>query len=370
MSRFRDMFRGANMTGLVGPDTRAASSGAQQGGDFALQQAGQQAEWARLLGDELMGAGRNASGRSFAFSDEAMGNSRYFMDRYKNIFAPNEERLAKDIAGYDSPEELARVRQEASGNANQAFDTAQRSRGIQLAQMGVNPNSGRFGAPGADDLNRTIATSDSMNRATAGRRDAAIGLRGNLASFGTGISQMGAQQAGLGLQAAGQGSGVMNAAGTAASGIRTAPANWINAGTGAFGTAGNIITNDYNAQSQRHNQFSQNLRSWFGTAMSSKKAKDRIGRVIEGEVVKKIKSMPLDRWRYKKEIVPDEAAEGGQREHIGPYAEDFKERFGVGDGRTIDFIDAIGVLFASAKGQAKEIDKLKAERGGENHAHP
>jgi hypothetical protein len=348
---------------FTGPNTGAASGGAQQGGEFARQQARQQAEWARLLGDELMGAGRDASGRSFAFSDEAMGNSRYFMDRYKNIFAPNEERLAKDVAGYDSPEEMARVRGEAAGNANQAFDTAQASRNIQLTRMGVNPNSGRFAAPGSDDLNRTIATSDSMNRATAGRRDAAIGLRGNLASFGTGISQLGAQQQQLGLGAVAQGTGVMNAAGTAASGIRTAPANWINAGTGAFGTAGNIITNAYNARENVHHNFNQDAMGWTSMGMtSSKKAKDRVGRVIESEVVRRIKSMPVDRWRYKKEIVPDQSSEGGQREHIGPYAEDFKKRFGVGDGKTINFIDAFGVLFASAKGQAKEIDKLKAAR--------
>ena len=343
------------MTGFVGPDTQDASRGAQAGGQFAQEQARQQAEWARLLGDELMGAGRQ-------FSGEAMGNSRYFMDRYKNIFAPNEERLAKDVAGYDSPEELARVRGEAAGNANQAFDTAQASRNVNLTRMGVNPNSGRFAAPGSEDLQRTIATSDSMNRATAGRRDAAIGLRGNLASFGTGVAQTGGAFAA-------QGAGYLNAAANAASGIRTAPANWINAGTGAFGTSGNIITNAYNAQSQRHNQFDNNLRSWIGSmSMSSKKAKDRIGRVIEGEVVRKIKSMPVDRWRYKKEIVPDEAAEGGQREHIGPYAEDFKERFGVGDGRTINLIDAVGVAFAAVKGLAKEVDKLKGRALEKAHA--
>lgn len=355
-------FSNANMTGLVGPDTRAASGGAQQSGDFAQQQAHQQAEWARLLGDEVTGAGRDASGRSFAFSDEARANSRYFMDRYKSIFAPNEERLASDIAKYDSPEELARVRQEAAGNANQSFDTALRARSLERSRMGINPNSGAAGPNVQEDLARTVATAGGMNTATRARIDQGIGLRGGLAQYGTGVQQMGVQQQGLGLQAAGQGSAVMNAAGTAASGIRTSPANWINSATGAYGTSGNILTNSYNAQSNRHNQFNQNLMGWIGgMSMSSKKAKDRVGRVIEGDVVKKIKSMPVDRWRYKEEIVPDKAEDGAQREHIGPYAEDFKERFGVGDGKVIRFVDAIGVQFAAIKGLAKEVDKLKAE---------
>jgi hypothetical protein len=332
-------------------ETNAAISGNLAGGAFGLEQARQQSEWARLLGDELMGAGRE-------FSGEAMANSRYFMDRYKNIFAPNEDRLAKDVAGYDSPEEMERVRQEAAGNANQAFDTAQRSRGVELARMGVNPNSGRYAAPGSDDLNRTIATSDSMNRATAGRSDAAIGLRGNLANFGTGVAQTGGTFAA-------QGAGYLNAAANAASGIRTAPANWLNAATGAYASAGGMATARQNAMTNMamaRNDARGKLMGGLSSMFSSKKAKDRVGRVIEGEVVKKIKSMPVDRWRYKKEIVADEAAEGGQREHVGPYAEDFKKRFGVGDGRTISFIDAHGVAFAAIKGLAKEVDKLKAAR--------
>jgi len=341
----------AGVQDVSSDQVNAAVSGQMGSGAFAQEQAKQQAEWARLLGDELMGSGRQ-------FSGEAMGNSRYFMDRYKNIFAPNEERLAKDIAGYDSPEEMARVRQEASGNANQAFDTAQKSRGIQLAQMGVNPNSGRFGAPGADNLQRTIATSDSMNRATAGRRDAAIGLRGNLASFGTGVANMGGQFAA-------QGAGYLNAAANAASGIRTAPANWLNAATGAYASAGGMATAQQNAwtnMANSRNNARGTLMGGLAGMFSSKKAKDRIGRVIESEVVRRIKSMPVDRWRYKKEILADEAETGGQREHIGPYAEDFKERFGVGDGRTINLIDAIGVTFAAVKGLAKEVDKLKTAR--------
>jgi hypothetical protein len=90
--------------------------------------------------------------------------------------------------------------------------------------------------------------------------------------------------------------------------------------------------------------------------------------VADGEVVKAIRTMPVDRWRYKPgaglaahkrasegkaTIVPDAA------EHVGPYAEDFQKRFGVGDGKTINVIDAIGVTFAAMKGLAKEVDKLK-----------
>ena len=67
-----------------------------------------------------------------------------------------------------------------------------------------------------------------------------------------------------------------------------------------------------------------------------------------------MKTLPVDRWRYKEEVSPD------QDTHIGPYAEDFKARFGVGDGKVIRYIDAIGVNFAAVKGLAEQVERLQS----------
>ena len=66
----------------------------------------------------------------------------------------------------------------------------------------------------------------------------------------------------------------------------------------------------------------------------------------------KLVSMPVERWKYK-----DGISDGG--EHIGPYAEDFKERFGVGDGKTINMLDMMGVLMRSVQELAQEVRSLK-----------
>ncbi|HWQ39164.1 MAG TPA: hypothetical protein VNM24_11260, partial [Burkholderiales bacterium] len=50
-----------------------------------------------------------------------------------------------------------------------------------------------------------------------------------------------------------------------------------------------------------------------------------------------------------------------QATHVGPYAEDFAKRFGVGDGKTISVIDAVGVTLAAVKGVAKKVDRLEAK---------
>lgn len=73
------------------------------------------------------------------------------------------------------------------------------------------------------------------------------------------------------------------------------------------------------------------------------------------KVLDQIEGMPIEKWRYVYEDYDDGP------EHIGPYAEDFAEAFGVGDGTTINFLDAIGVLFKAVQELRSEVRALKAE---------
>lgn len=57
-------------------------------------------------------------------------------------------------------------------------------------------------------------------------------------------------------------------------------------------------------------------------------------------VLPRLARMPVEAWEY--------IAEPGTT-HIGPYAEDFKALFGVGDGETINLLDAVGVAFQGIK---------------------
>ena len=72
--------------------------------------------------------------------------------------------------------------------------------------------------------------------------------------------------------------------------------------------------------------------------------------ISEGETLKKVKSMPVESWRYK----------GDDARRVGPYADDFSERFGGSD-KGIDPVTAFGVSFAAIKELAKKVERLEAK---------
>ena len=65
-------------------------------------------------------------------------------------------------------------------------------------------------------------------------------------------------------------------------------------------------------------------------------------------------ALPVEARRQK----PETGLE--TRPHIGPYAEDFQAAFGVGDGATINPIDAIGVCLAVIWALSQRVEDLEA----------
>lgn len=76
---------------------------------------------------------------------------------------------------------------------------------------------------------------------------------------------------------------------------------------------------------------------------SDENMKEDISPANEHDVAKNLKSLPIMNWKYK----------GDSTTHIGPMAQEFSKRFGVGDGHTIHPIDVMGVLLASRKAELK-----------------
>jgi hypothetical protein len=67
-----------------------------------------------------------------------------------------------------------------------------------------------------------------------------------------------------------------------------------------------------------------------------------------------VTALSFDAWRYKSETGLE------LQTHIGPYTEDFRAAFGVGDGVTISTIDAIGVCLATIKTLSEKVETLEA----------
>lgn len=72
---------------------------------------------------------------------------------------------------------------------------------------------------------------------------------------------------------------------------------------------------------------------------SSRDYKEDIKELSSAEIIDKFKKLPIFSWKYK----------GDDEQHVGPMAEDFQEIFGLGDGKSIMTLDAIGVLMALGK---------------------
>jgi len=66
-----------------------------------------------------------------------------------------------------------------------------------------------------------------------------------------------------------------------------------------------------------------------------------------------VNRIPIRTWRYKAEHEPDQPL------HIGPYAEDWKRETGLGDGKTINLIDMMGVSLRAIQELSKQVSDLE-----------
>ncbi|HMO51795.1 MAG TPA: tail fiber domain-containing protein [Kiritimatiellia bacterium] len=99
-------------------------------------------------------------------------------------------------------------------------------------------------------------------------------------------------------------------------------------------------------------QIPPNGTSW--SAISDREAKENFAPVDTGAILGKVAAMPLTEWNYKEDP--------NQRRYIGPVAQDFHAAFGLGDDKTINTLDADGVLFAAVQALAvqREADQALA----------
>lgn len=72
--------------------------------------------------------------------------------------------------------------------------------------------------------------------------------------------------------------------------------------------------------------------------LSDRNAKEDIT-PVNTSILEMVKDLPISTWRYK----------GDTTRHIGPMAQDFQEKFGVGDGRHIHLVDVMGVMLQGMK---------------------
>ncbi|MGH8014929.1 MAG: tail fiber domain-containing protein, partial [Candidatus Zixiibacteriota bacterium] len=90
------------------------------------------------------------------------------------------------------------------------------------------------------------------------------------------------------------------------------------------------------------------------SSLSNRAAKSEIRAINVEELLEKLATMPITKWKY--------IAEESQADHIGPMSQDFYSAFGLGDdNKRISTIDADGVALAAIQALHKQNLELKRE---------
>ncbi|EDM71046.1 Hep_Hag [Roseobacter sp. AzwK-3b] len=339
-------------------------------------------------------------------------------DRRK-MFEAREDEFMAEADAYDSPERRAMEADQAAADVRQQFDLGRDQNERQLTAMGVNPNSGRY----QSSSNRLQATENlgvvgARNAARRQTADTARQMKVAAINMGQGLSVNPATSMGLSNQAGS--AGFSGAGSLLSSGVNTGMAGYNTAGnlmssaastsSAGFGTSGTLLNSGvatsvganqgyansmvnaadlvgsgYNAVNSGYDavrdsysdmatilndQYRSRLSAWeaqqsananlasgLGTAAgylafgSSKNIKENKSKPMS--VLNAVRDMPVEEWEYK------EGHGDGQR-HIGPYAEDFQKATGLGDGKKISVIDALGVTMGAVQELADKVDKVSA----------
>ena len=88
----------------------------------------------------------------------------------------------------------------------------------------------------------------------------------------------------------------------------------------------------------------------LGAVVGPPLSDEELREIDTSELLKKISSLEIQRWKYK----------GDESDHIGPYAEDFKRAFGLGDSdKHIHLLDLSGVALAGIKELEERLNRLE-----------
>lgn len=289
--------------------------------------------------------------------------SNALWDRYNNLFAPVEDRMVKEANEYDSPEKQAEAAAAAKADVEQSLTQQAQQRGRQMAAMGIDPRSGVYaGIEKKADMDAALAKAGAQNAARERVKAQGMALREGAVNVGRGATSTAAQQQSLALTSGN--SAVGN--GMANEGNFRANVGLMGQGyQGAMGANSSAASmyqgmdstrlGAYQAESQERAALYGGIGQMAGAAtsalmMASSKDVKENKKPVKGALIA-LNGLNVEKWDYK-----DGAGDGGS--HVGPYAEDFQRETGMGDGKHINMIDAMGLTMKAIQELDQKVDKL------------
>ena len=302
-------------------------------------------------------------------SKQAQGWATKDRERWESTFKPLQDEFIDTAKNWDSAERQSERSAEAKAdvinNATQARQAAERN----MASMGINPTSGRYaGIDRAGSQATALAAAGAENTSRNAVRKEGVAMRADAINLGNGLAVNPATSLGLSSSTGSAAMGTTAGNNQQAAGLGSIMGQGYQAAMSGYGNQANILNQQYGnqlnawqAQQQASAQASSGLWSGIGSAagmgmmaMSSKEYKED-KQPVDG-ALDAIKSMPVEKWKYK-----DGISDGG--EHIGAYAEDFQKATGLGDGKTINLVDGMGLTMKAVQELSDKIDNLEGSKG-------
>jgi hypothetical protein len=281
--------------------------------------------------------------------------------RYEDTFVPLQDRFIDEAQNYASDERKEAASTEAVADVRQQFALGRQQRTRQNAAMGVNPNSGRSQSQSnRAQTTEALASAGAANGARRRIESEGRGLRAQAINLGAGLAVNPATSMGMGTSAGGTG---MSAAMNGISGANAMTAGGASAAMSGQQGMINGLNTQFNQQMagyEANNAFWGDIAGAAGTAvgfkmMSSKEYKTNKRKPMS--VLDAVRDMPVEEWEYKRGM-----GDGGGKKHVGPYAEDFQKATGLGNGKEINVIDAVGITMGAVQELAAKVDKMDAPK--------
>ena len=260
--------------------------------------------------------------------------------RQQDVFVPLQDVYIKEAQEWDSPARTAAAMTEAGATVRNQMDAAADATSRQLAATGVNPGSGRsIEATRRGNTATALAVAGARNTARDAIRSEGLKVRASAVNLGNGLEVNPGTSMNLSNSAYGSGfQGAMS----------------------GYGQQGDLLNMQHQQQVQQWQNNQQAGSSFWGGVgtlagafFSDENVKEN-KKPMRKSARRSIDEMRVEQWDYK-------PGAGDGKTHVGTYAQDFQKATGLGDGRTIDVIDAVGVTMGATKELSAEVSKLSEQ---------
>ena len=351
------------------PDTSGVNAAAVANAQLSREQLA----WAKEVYAESAPDRAAASARAKAVSDAQLASmtqndaiAKDYNDYAKGTFRPLEQKMVADAQAYDTPERQNAEAAKAVAGVEAQVAKTQKAQQNNMSRMGVNPNSGKWGA--SFNLDGAKAKAGAAQAARSQVETQGYARKADAANLGRGLASSQATSAGVALNAGNAANSNMQAVGNIQAQGNQIMTQGFSGAMSGNSSAGNLygqsaqIQNTANANNMAMMMAAGQAVGQGAAAASDVRLKTDIRGIKPKEALKAVNNTPVSKWKYKQ----GSHADDGGKEHTGPMAQDVQATMGnkvAPNGTAIDLISMNGVTMAAIQELSKKVDRLAGAKG-------